>query len=197
MSNNIQGNYYNKHESKNPFIRFLTNNFNKKLIFLIRPLQIKKILDVGCGEGYTSNYLKEKLNLPVLGIDIGEEVIDKAKKLHTNVSFQVGSIYDIKQKNNSFDLVVATEVLEHLEFPDKGIEEAKRVSSKYCIFSVPYEPIWRILNLLRLAYIKNLGNSPGHIQHWNKHKFKNLLKPHFDKVTVVNALIWNIALCEK
>ena len=197
MTNNIQGNYYNKHESKNPFIRFLVNNFHKKLVSLIKSIQFKEILDIGCGEGYTSNYLKEKLNIPILGIDIGGEVINKAKKLHPNVSFKAGSIYNLKQKNNSFDLVIATEVLEHLEFPDKGIEEAKRVSRKYCIFSVPYEPIWRVLNLLRLAYIKDLGNSPGHIQHWNKSQFKKVLKTHFDKIIIVNALIWNIALCEK
>ena len=92
---------------------------------------------------------------------------------------------------------MASEVLEHLEKPNEAIKEVKRVTKKYCLFSVPNEPYWRIANIIRGAYIKDLGNTPGHIQHWNQNQFKNMLKKHFKNVKVKNSILWNLALCEK
>lgn len=65
------------------------------------------------------------------------------------------------------------EVLEHLEHPEKGISELYRILKKggYAIVSVPNEPIWRVLNLARLKYIRDMGNTPGHLNHWTRGQF--------------------------
>ena len=57
--------------------------------------------------------------------------------------------HHITYDTNTFYLVVATEVLEHVFHPEKVLAEAQRVSRQFAIFSVPREPIWRILNILR------------------------------------------------
>ena len=103
----------------------------------------------------------------------------------------------VQELHSTFDLVMSSEVLEHLEDPEKAINEVKRVTKKYCVFSVPNEPWWRIANMLRGAYLRDFGNTPGHIQHWSKRSFKKFLKKHFKNVKVKNSLLWNLAICEK
>ena len=64
---------------------------------------------------------------------------------------------------DAFEAVVCTEVLEHLEEPEKALRELLRVTRRWVILSVPREPLWRVLNMVRGAYLRHFGNTPGHI----------------------------------
>lgn len=193
-----EGNVYDKHNNKNPLVRFLMWRFHHVLCYFIAQARPVRIVDVGCGEGYTTELIKRKfLGVHIEGIELGENVLKKARVLHNEIHFEQGSIYSIKRANKSYDLVVCTEVLEHLDAPRDGLRELKRVSKRFVVVTVPNEPWWRIMNILRLSYLKAWGNTPGHINHWSKKSFVKFLTPHFDKVTVKNALVWNVALCEK
>jgi 2-polyprenyl-3-methyl-5-hydroxy-6-metoxy-1,4-benzoquinol methylase len=191
------GNFFNKHKSKNPLIKFAVNYFYNKLEGILRHLQIQTLLDAGCGEGEITKRLHKQFNFKITAIDNDKILMKEAGIKNPGIKFMYGNIYNLNLKKDSFDMALCTEVLEHLEYPDKAIEDLKRVSRRYCIFSVPNEPLWRIANMARLKYIKELGNSPGHINHWTKRSFYFLLNKHFKKVRIINALIWNIALCEK
>ena len=46
-----------------------------------------------------------------------------------------------------------------------------RVASRWLLVSVPREPLWRGLNMARGAYLKDLGNTPGHVNHWSRRAF--------------------------
>ncbi len=193
------GNIYQKHKSKNPLVKLLMWNFHRTLIKLLKRTPIKKILDVGCGEGHTTVILLKNLKpKKIIGIDIDPKIIDYANKLYRNygIKFYVGNVYNLNFANDSFDVVVATEILEHLESPDKAIREMKRVAKKYCLITVPKEPWWRIANIIRFAYLKDLGNTPGHIQHWTTNSFKKMLNKYFKKFIIKSAILWNVALCE-
>ena len=96
-----------------------------------------------------------------------------------------------------FDLVLACEVLEHLEDPKKALFEIKRVAGKFCIISVPLEPLWRVLNLARGAYLGSLGNTPGHVQHWSAKGFRALIERYFAIEQIYYPLPWQVALCKK
>ena len=195
---NVAGNYFDKHHSKNPIVKFLMRRFHDDLFGFIRLSKAKSVLDVGCGEGYTTRLIKKEFpRLSLEGNELEESALRIARKENPSIVFNKGSIYEIKKKTGSFDLVVASEVLEHVQDPDKAITETRRVAKDYCIFSVPYEPFWRMANMARFAYLSDFGNTPGHINHWTKSGFRKLLKPHFKKVTVKNSFLWNIALCEK
>lgn len=194
---NVGGNYFQKHTSKNPFVKYLMWQFHDQLLLLIKKAHGKALLDVGCGEGFTTEEIRKATALKIKGIELEADVVEQAKKLHPNISFAVGSAYEIDERKESYDLVLASEVLEHLEEPETALIEMKRVSRKYCVFSVPNEPWWRIVNVLRGAYLSDLGNTPGHLNHWSKRSFEKMLKKHFKHVEVRNALLWNMALCEK
>lgn len=193
---NIPGNYYKKHRSSNPVVKYLMKNFHGALFDLMDLVNPVSMLDVGCGEGYTLNELKRRY--PALSIeaaDVEQDIIEIARKENPDISFKVESAYSINEPDRSYDLVTVMEVLEHLEYPDKAIAEAKRLTKKYCIFSVPFEPYWRILNILRMKYITDLGNTPGHINHWGRDEFSNLLSKHFINVNLKTVFPWNFALC--
>ena len=193
---NIPGNYYKKHKSSNPVVKQLMKNFHSTLFRIIEAVGPGCMLDVGCGEGYTLKEIKYKFpEMIIEGRDLEEEVIKIAREENPDINFGVESAYSIDKPGGSFDLVSVLEVLEHLELPDKAITEAKRLTKKHCIFSVPYEPYWRILNLLRFKYISDLGNTPGHINHWGREDFRDLLSNHFKYVKIETAFPWNFALC--
>jgi hypothetical protein len=86
--------------------------------------------------------------------------------------------------------------LEHVRQPEKVLIEAARVSSRYAIFSVPREPLWRVLNVVRGRYLPDLGNTPGHIQHWSTNKFIELVSQHFNVLQVRQPLPWTMLLAE-
>ncbi len=70
--------------------------------------------------------------------------------------------------------VICSEVLEPRR-SGTSIENIKELCNEngFILLSVPKEPIWRICNMARGKYWKDLGNTPGHIQHWTKKILQN------------------------
>ncbi len=95
------------------------------------------------------------------------------------------------------DLVLALEVLEHLDEPNKALSELQRVTNKYAIISVPNEPLWRILNMARGAYWSDWGNTYGHVNNWSPRAFKKLLETKFNIIQSSYPIPWQIYLCKK
>ena len=77
--------------------------------------------------------------------------------------------------DGEFDLATAIEVLEHVPEPEATLAEMARVARRRLLVSVPREPLWRGLNVARGAYLRELGNTPGHVNHWSKRAFAALL----------------------
>ena len=181
----------------------LLDNYFRSLEILLnkipkQELKNKKILEVGYGSGYSTERIKEMLpkNVEFTASDIEDENVKNAKK-KLGKSFVVTkeSVYDLQRKDKSIDLIFLLEVLEHLEYPDKALKELKRVGRNYVIIGVPREPIWRILNMVRLKYLRDFGNTPGHVQHWGRRSLLKFLKSKgFEIVGVENPLPWTIVL---
>jgi len=190
---------FTKHTSKNPIQKLLIKNFYSSLISLAKPLKAETILDVGCGEGFTmEKLLKSGVGKKIEGIEYAKDVISFGKKLFPDLTFTQGSVYELPYKDNSFDLVVCTEVLEHLEDPQKALPEIIRVSKTYIILSVPNEPFFRLANFLRGKYVAEFGNSPGHINHWTFFSFQKFLKKNGIKINkMLFPFPWIIVLIEK
>jgi 2-polyprenyl-3-methyl-5-hydroxy-6-metoxy-1,4-benzoquinol methylase len=188
-----------KHTSHNPIQKFLINNFFFSLISLIKSLETESILDAGCGEGFTMDKLiKSGIKAKLEGIEYSKESISFARKLFPNLIIKQASIYDLPYKDNSFDLVVCTEVLEHLREPEKAVKEMLRVSRKYLIISVPNEPFFMLSNFLRGKNISRFGNDAGHINHWNPFGLKKLLEDQGLKIEKIKLPFpWTIILGKK
>jgi ubiquinone/menaquinone biosynthesis C-methylase UbiE len=190
---------YKKHANTNPIQKMLIGNFYNTFYKMVKPLRANSILDVGCGEGFTLKKLEEKkIGKMNEGIDYSSDAIKIGKKIYPELNLKKGDVYKLDYKDNSFDLSICTEVLEHLENPTKAVEEIRRVTSKYIVFSVPNEPFFILANLLRGKYIKSFGNHPEHINHWTTKGFESFLKKQ--GLVVVKSrhpFAWSLVLAKK
>lgn len=167
---------YKKHTHKNPIQRFLLWNFFRNLLNLIASKKVDSILDVGCGEGFTLNRLKEHgIGKHLEGIEYLKDAIELGKKTYPDIKITEGSIYNLPYKDNFFDLVLCTEVLEHLEEPEKALKELIRVSKKYLVISVPNEPFFMLAQLVRGKNWSRMGNDIEHINHWTMFGFPKFI----------------------
>ena len=87
------------------------------------------ILDIGCLNGNFCNFIKENGHIikSFTGIDFSEKLIHMAKHRFPEQSWITSDYSDIPFPDNSFDVVTAMEILEHIEDPEKLLSEAKRV----------------------------------------------------------------------
>ncbi|GAB6179348.1 hypothetical protein JCM14036_06670 [Desulfotomaculum defluvii] len=97
------------------------------------PNDVESVLDVGCGDGYITNSLPKSLR--VVGLDSSREALKYVQR-----ETRIGDIKKLPFPDNSFDLVMANDVLEHLTMEERqqSLRELARVSTKYIIITVPF-----------------------------------------------------------
>lgn len=190
---------YQKYASKNSFQKFLIENFYKALLRLIVDLKIETILDAGCGEGFTLERLrKEGLGKRLEGVDRSSAAIALGKKMAPGLILRFGDINTLPYQDSCFDLVVCSEVLEHLARPEEALKEIKRVAKKYCLLSVPNEPFFMAANLLRGKNLLRWGNDIEHVNHWSHKDFKKFLEGRGWKILAIKIPFpWTLVLAEK
>ncbi|MDZ7761291.1 MAG: class I SAM-dependent methyltransferase [Desulfovermiculus sp.] len=196
----VVGNAYDKYGSGHPIVRRLVRGFDNALSDLVKEAMPKFVHEIGCGEGFwVVKWNREGFD--ARGTDFSGKVIDIARDnaVEMGVSpkiFTTRSIYELSKNEDSADLVVCCEVLEHLEHPKEGLAALARIARQHVILSVPREPLWRALNMMRFKYLCSLGNTPGHVQHWSKTKFVQLAENYFRVVRVRTPLPWTMVLCK-
>ena len=193
---------YKKHTHKNPIQRLLLWNFFRNLTNLTATKKVGSILDVGCGEGFTLNRLKEKgIGKKLEGIEYLPAAIELGKKTYPEIKIIQGSIYQLPYKDNSFDLVLCTEVLEHLDNPQAGLKELVRVSNKYLVITVPNEPFFMLAQLIRGKNWSRFGNDIEHINHWTMFNFSKFVKQNAGSKVQILAkrfpFAWTMLVLEK
>lgn len=197
----VIGNTYDKYHSQNFIARAMVNRFEKDLNDLVVFANPKTIHEVGCGEGYwTIKWLEQ--GYPTSGSDVSTRIIDIAKANAARAGkdpsvFSVMPIEQIAQAKISADLLVCCEVLEHVADPSQALAALRESATNWCLISVPNEPLWRILNVARGKYVKDLGNTPGHINHWSFAQIHSLVSKHFKVVEIRRPLPWSMLLCQK
>ena len=167
---------------------------------LLRTIDFATVIEIGCGPGDLASSLflnGRPFNGEYCGFDIGESEIKAAKKRFPRLEFELGSAYEIPVQDGAAELVVACEVIEHLEFPIDAIREMARVTQRWVLISVPWEPIWRALNILRGKYMMDFGNTPGHLQHFSRTGIIRLVEHEFSIREVRYPFPWTMILAEK
>ncbi|MDI6728691.1 MAG: class I SAM-dependent methyltransferase [Thermodesulfovibrionales bacterium] len=194
----VAGNLFDKYGSRNPIVQFMMKNFISSFKALVSVTGAREIHEIGCGEGHLSIILAEQKK-KVRASDFSKQVILKARenavKNNVDIEFKISSIYDLTPEKDAAELIVCCECLEHLENPEKALNILSGLANPYLIISVPREPLWRLLNMVRFKYVSRLGNTPGHIQHWSKRSFLKLLSPYFVIVETRTPMPWSMALC--
>lgn len=191
-------NFTGKYENQSFIARRLVNGYFKSVAALLsKTTAVESAHEIGVGEGYSTIRLS-KLVAQLSGSEYVEKLVPLAQKNNPGVSIFQESIYELKYPDNHVDLIFLLEVLEHLDYPEKALEEIKRVSKKYLILGVPNEPLWRILNMCRLKYLNDFGNTPGHLNHYSKKRLVKLVEKKFGNVLAVETpLPWILLVAEK
>jgi 2-polyprenyl-3-methyl-5-hydroxy-6-metoxy-1,4-benzoquinol methylase len=193
----VTGNTYDKYGSSNPVVRRLMARFEGDLDELFDLAAPSSLLDVGCGEGVLVHRWAQRLGEGrVVGIDLEEESIQSgwAQRQAPNLEYRMLEAADLPFADDEFDLASAIEVLEHLPDPQRTLAEMARCARRHLLVSVPREPLWRMLNMARGAYWSALGNTPGHLNHWSRRSFVQLLSRHGEVVEVRTPFPWTMLL---
>jgi 2-polyprenyl-3-methyl-5-hydroxy-6-metoxy-1,4-benzoquinol methylase len=192
------GNVYDKYGTRNPIERRLVDGFLEQVCELADRTGAGEAHEVGCGEGEISMLLARR-GLRVRGSDASAEVIAEARRRSQaaglGVDYRTAPISTLAPDRDAAELIVCCEVLEHLDDPGAGLETITRLARPWLLVSVPREPIWRALNLARGKYVRDLGDTPGHLGHWSRRAFVEFLRSRVEVVDVRSPVPWTMALC--
>ena len=168
-----------------------------------------RILDAGCGSGDLGRVLINKFNSQVYGIDMNKVTIQRAKK--TGLKVKMADL-DAKWpfENNFFNVVIGSEVIEHVVNPDNFLAETKRVLKKdgLLILTTPNLAAWfnRVIFLfgfqpfftevstidktMGLSFTRKLTKNReplGHIRCFTLRALKDILDLHGFRVILVKG----------
>lgn len=169
-----------KYNSKNSLKQKMITRLHAKMIDACVRLSGNsdiQILDAGCGEGFFCSKLRDVLPSAVItGCDGADEALDIARRMNPDMTFEQANLYELPYSDNQFDLIICSEVLEHLNDPEKAFKELCRVG-KNILITVPHEPWFRLGNLVALHNVTRLGDPIDHINHWTFRGFQRFLIP--------------------
>ncbi len=191
------GNTYDKYNTTNPVARRLQAGFERSLDDLFEQASPRSLLDIGCGEGVLTYQWAQRLgDRRVVGIDLEDPKLasEWEGRSRPNLEYRVMRAENLPFGDDEFDVATAIEVLEHVPDPVHTVAEMARVAERHLLVSVPREPVWRALNLARGSYLRELGNTPGHLNHWSKRSFLSLLERHGEVVETRSPLPWTMLL---
>lgn len=178
------------YNSSNFIERWIWRKKKKVIGTFLQTIRYKKIIDVGCGDGGLFDLVSK--DSIYAGVDISPTQIAEFKKsLHLNLKNKPklvrADIMSLPFGDNSFDVAIACDVLEHVIDPTKAIREIKRVVKKegFIIFGVPNE---ELLELARLITIRFPLRSPDHLYAI----YPKDVKQHFPKVICHAGVPFNL-----
>jgi ubiquinone/menaquinone biosynthesis C-methylase UbiE len=161
-----------KYRSKNPVVRYLVGRFLRRVSEVAATERPRRVLEVGCGEGIVLATLAARLpGTRFDGLELDEMALEQARVRCPGAKLVRGDACELPFGDQSFDLVVCLEVLEHLPEPVRALRELRRVARGGCLLSVPHEPFFRVGNLLRGKNLARLGDPSDHLQHWGAREF--------------------------
>lgn len=193
----VTGNTYDKYGSTNPVVKRLMAGFESTLQELFERADPQSLLDVGCGEAVLTHRWAQRLApRRIVGIDLEDPAIQSewSQRQALNLEYRVMKAENLPFADGEFDVATAIEVLEHVPDPAHTVAEMARVASGHLLVSVPREPLWRAVNVARGAYWSDLGNTPGHVNHWSKRAFASLLSRHGEVVEARSPVPWTMLL---
>lgn len=170
--------YYQKGIEKNSLQKMWhTNKLNSILeLFDFSP---KTILDVGCASGWFLSKLLEKFpDSKCYGIDLYDKAITYGKKQYPAIRFKIADAHDLPFEDKKFDLVVCTEVLEHVDNPKGVLLEIKRVLKNQGLAIVELDSGSFLFSLVWFLWRKLHGRvwNHAHLHSFNSKRLEAMIR---------------------
>ena|SRR3990167_6131652 len=192
----------NRLPERNNFTYKQTFEFIEKHVLIDKKIRYR-VLDIGCGAGQISFFLASQQH-EVTGIDISKKAIEsclKSKKKFriNNITFKSGDITSIKMKRK-FDLVIMSELIEHIENDEKLLTEVRKILSPRgkILITTPSKKA----PLYRLGLLKEFDKRVGHIRRYDEKTLLNLIDKSELKVIkikknegVLRNLLYTFRIC--
>lgn len=180
--------------------RKLVDRFNTAAIVMVGKGSASDILDVACGDGWLTSLLAaHRPEATFVGVD--RECLEQrarwCSREEHNLRFDVADLYNLPFPDRQFDVVTMFEALEHCDDPRGALREMLRVSRQGIVVSVPWEPWWRIANVIRGKYLAHGGNTPGHVNHWGRRAFTTIVASEAKVLEVTTSALWTIVRAER
>ena len=187
-----------KYRRRNPVQRLLLRRFVAKVESLfVEAAPAEMVLEVGVGEGFLAGYLWERFSdKKFTGVDLHQESLDRLKCLFHGIETHQGDAYDLAFLGREYDLVICAEVLEHLQDPQRALNQILSLKPKHTILTVPHEPWFMVSNFLRGKTLRRFGNDSGHVNHYTVRSFRRLLSPYFEILRLTRSYPWILALAK-
>lgn len=193
----VIGNHTQKYTAKNPAIRWLTARWVDRLRGMLDRVAADpagtggRALEVGCGEGVIAQELAARWS-SVTALDLPDAGLRAHWRDRPGPAYLHADAHRLPFADQQFDVVVAAEVLEHLPDPERGLAEIARVGRAHLVLSVPREPIFRSCNLIAGRYVRDLGNTPGHLNHWSTRSFVRFVSRYAQVRAVSKPFPWTV-----
>jgi ubiquinone/menaquinone biosynthesis C-methylase UbiE len=191
----VIGNHTQKYTARNPAIRLLTERWVANLERMFDLVGGDPAgppawaLEVGCGEGVIADRMRHRWD-EVVALDLPDAGLRADWRRYPGPRFLHASAHELPFGDHRFDVVVAAEVLEHLPDPERGLREMARVGRRHLVLSVPREPVFRSCNLVAGRYVRDLGNTPGHLNHWSRRSFVRFVSRVAEVRAVTSPFPW-------
>lgn len=183
-----------KYSSRQPLVRWLLNRWLRRLRLTLGPTRV--LIDVGAGEGIATSRIVPT-GAFVVAIDYRRDKLTLARERLPGAALIQADAGLLPLRDGVAPTVTCIEVLEHLTNPDLAVAELARVAAVRCVVSVPWEPWFRLGNLLRGRNVRRLGNGPEHVQWYRPATLAQSLVTAFDDVQVRSCFPWLVAVAPR
>lgn len=188
---------YQKYTNPNPIQQWLIRRFLRTVGELVSMTGAHTVLDVGCAEGFVATFLQRQMpGMSILGVDRDLAALARGRRLHPGFATVGGDALALPIRDAAVDAVLCTEVLEHIPQVHAALAELRRVSRRWLIASVPWEPWFRVANVLRLKNLERWGDDPEHVNHWTGRGFRRLLAGYGRILAYRVAFPWQVVCLE-
>ena len=163
----------------------IAKNFFQKLWHTRKWMVVRKmirgfpgnVLDVGCASGWLAARVAKMLpESSVTGVDVSQKMIRYGRLKHPDINFVHADAHKLPFPNESFDLIICTETLEHVINPLGVLMEIKRCLADNGEVIVSMDSGNWLFNLAWFFWTKTKGKvwQGAHLHKFNKNKLQKL-----------------------
>src|SRR5260221_1082153 len=188
--------YYQKGTKNNWFQKTWHSNKLRTVLSLI-PNQPKTILDVGCASGWFLSQVQKKFpKAQCYGIDIYEQAIAYGKRLYPTIHFARANAQKLPYSSEKFDIVISTEVLEHVDDPKHVLLEIKRVLKKGGYGVIELDSGSVLFSISWYLWRKFSGKvwNDSHLHSFNVKKLGHLMEDCGFRIIKKKTFNWDMAM---